>query len=106
MALSLFGLLVMDILVTFVWWADFEPAESGFPSDTSTQERYRIFSGLRIVLTFLGVSIIGAFVYQYTIFPSQEIQLTSLALLSFGLVFLAKIMGRHLFYKWYFRYGI
>lgn len=106
LVLSLFGLLVIDMLVTFVWWANFDPPDSGLHQSANTQERFRYISGLRMVLTFLGISIMGAFLYQYSVDPIPVIQLSTLAWLSFGLVLVAKIIGRNLFYKSYIRSGL
>jgi len=106
LALSLFGLLVIDMLVTFVWWANFDPPDSGPRQSANTQERFRYISGLRMVLTFLGISIMGTFLYQYSADPIPVIQLSTLAWLSFGLVLVAKIIGRYLFYKSYIRSGL
>ena len=105
-ALSLFGLLVFDMLVTLIWWADFDPQEYGLQQVALSQDRYRIISGLRLTLTFLGISLIGAFLYQYSLTPNPEIQLGVIAWLSFGLVLIAKLMGRYLFYKSYLRFGL
>ena len=105
-ALSLFGLLVLDMLVTLIWWADFDPQEYGLQQVTLSQDRYHIISGLRLTLTFLGISLIGAFLYQYSLIPNPETKLSVIAWLSFGLVLVAKLMGRYLFYKSYLRFGL
>ncbi|MCJ7661664.1 MAG: dimethylsulfoxide reductase subunit B [Anaerolineales bacterium] len=105
-ALSLFGLLVLDMLVTLIWWADFDPQKYGLQQIAFSQDRYRIISGLRLTLTFLGISLIGAFLYQYSLSTNPVIQLRVIAWLSFGLVLIAKIMGRYLFYKSYLRFGL
>jgi anaerobic dimethyl sulfoxide reductase subunit B (iron-sulfur subunit) len=105
-ALSLFGLLVLDMLVTLIWWADFDPQTYALQQVTISLDKYRIISGLRLTLTFLGISLLGAFLYQCSLTPNPEIQLSRIAWLSFGLVLIAKLMGRYLFYKSYLRFGL
>jgi len=106
LALSLFGLLVLDMLVTLIWWADFDPHVYRIDQASISQDRYRIISGLRLTLTFLGISLIGAFLYQHSLRMNPESQLSVLAWLSFGLVLIAKLMGRYLFFKSYLRFGL
>jgi anaerobic dimethyl sulfoxide reductase subunit B (iron-sulfur subunit) len=106
LALSLFGLLVIDILITLIWWADFDPQSNPMQQAAFSQDSYRIISGMRLTLTFLGICLIGAFLYQYSFSPNSVSQLNIIAWLSFGLVLIAKLMGRYLFYKSYLRFGL
>jgi anaerobic dimethyl sulfoxide reductase subunit B (iron-sulfur subunit) len=106
LALSLFVLLVLDMLVTLFWWADFDPQDFIIDQVSISQDRYRIFSGLRLTLTFLGISLISAYLFQYSLGTNPEIQLSVFAWFSFGLVFVAKLIGRYLFFKSYLRFGL
>jgi anaerobic dimethyl sulfoxide reductase subunit B (iron-sulfur subunit) len=105
-ALSLVILLGVEWLAIRLWLANFRLGQAATRAKPRIPQQYRAISGLRVALTFLGVGIMGAFLYQHTLIPGQELRVTGLVLLAFGLVSVSEWIGRFLFYKSYMRYGI
>jgi anaerobic dimethyl sulfoxide reductase subunit C (anchor subunit) len=60
--------------------------------------QYGVVLALRIALVFVGAGILGFFLYQNASSPGREQIMGSLAYLAFGLVLVAEVLGRFLFY--------
>jgi anaerobic dimethyl sulfoxide reductase subunit C (anchor subunit) len=60
-------------------------------------EYWAVFA-LRLILVFVGVAVLGVFIYKSASSPGQEQLMGNLAYLAFGFVLVAEVMGRFLFY--------
>jgi anaerobic dimethyl sulfoxide reductase subunit C len=61
-------------------------------------EDYGWVFGVRLVLSFFGAVVLGAFIYGNTISAGRERVMSNLAYSAFALVLIAEVMGRFLFY--------
>jgi anaerobic dimethyl sulfoxide reductase subunit C (anchor subunit) len=61
---------------------------------------------LRLVLAFVGAGIYAVFLYQNALSAGQEKVLPKLVYVAFGLVFVAEVLGRVLFYMTHLRVGV
>jgi anaerobic dimethyl sulfoxide reductase subunit B (iron-sulfur subunit) len=106
MALSLVLLLGVQWAVIRLCSANLRLGQAATRSKPKIPKQYRTISGLHMALTFLGVGVMGTSLYQHILVPGQELPVTVLALLAFGLMLVSEGMGRFLFYKSHMRYGI
>jgi len=61
---------------------------------------------LRLVLAFVGMVLVGLFLYQTSVSPGKEKLMSSLMYGTFVLVFVAELMGRYLFYATHVQIGV
>jgi anaerobic dimethyl sulfoxide reductase subunit C (anchor subunit) len=80
------------------------------PAAAATAEalisNYGLVLGIRLVLAFLGAGILALFIYQNAMGPGRERILGNQVYLAFGLVLIAEVLGRFLFYATHFKSGI
>lgn len=60
--------------------------------------KYVVIFALRLILAFIGAGVFGVFLYQNALSPGQEKVLANFAYGAFGLVLVAEVLGRFLFY--------
>jgi anaerobic dimethyl sulfoxide reductase subunit C (anchor subunit) len=67
---------------------------------------YGVWFGLRLALVFLGAGVLAVFVYQNAQRPGQEQVLGQLTYAAFGLVVVAEVIGRYIFYAAHVKIGL
>jgi anaerobic dimethyl sulfoxide reductase subunit C (anchor subunit) len=61
---------------------------------------------LRLVLAFVGMVLVGLFLYQTSVSPGKEKMMSVLMYGAFILVFVAELMGRYMFYATHVQIGV
>jgi DMSO reductase anchor subunit len=68
--------------------------------------QYRNVFLIRIFLYLVGITLLIIFSFNSTLHSDWDAVSTILLLIAFGVVFVAEVMGRYLFYRYYKREGI
>jgi anaerobic dimethyl sulfoxide reductase subunit C (anchor subunit) len=69
-------------------------------------DEYSILFTLRLALAFIGACVLGLWIYRVAVQRERETLLANLTYAAFGLVLVAEVLGRYLFYATHFKIGI
>ena len=104
-AVGLLGIQLVTVPLQVAYLAAL-PSEAARASVGLMFGQYGLLFGLRLVLAFVGAGVLAVFVYQNAASAGRERVLGWLAYSAFGLVLVAEVIGRFMFYATHVKIGL
>jgi anaerobic dimethyl sulfoxide reductase subunit C (anchor subunit) len=82
------------------------PIEAARQSAALMYQDYGLVFALRLALVFIGAGLLAVFLYRNAASPGREQLAGNLAYAAFGLVFVAEVLGRFIFYAAHIKIGL
>lgn len=105
LSIALLGLQFI-VIPLYIGWLATHTSTAAAESASIILDENGLVLALRLILVFVGAGIFSVFVYQNTSSESKVRVMGNLAFAAFGLVLVAEILGRYLFYASMVRIGI
>jgi len=107
LALATILLVGIQFIVTPLHLVDLSAGTAAARESAQTiTNNYGVLLAIRLMLVFLGAAVLGGFIYKNASSPGRERVISMLAYSAFGLVLIAEVIGRYIFYASNFVEGI